>query len=577
MTQARCSGARPAGSRTRQDDASIALATLLALAFCFTGLANHPLRAADEPRVAGIAWEMAHTGEVLVPHLGGEPFLEHPPLYYAALAATLRLLGSSDGTARLPSALAALATLLLAFDLARRMAGPHAGLAAVLVLASMLGFFKYSHKVMVDSWLAAAVTLGIWAHARASCEVPPDELPPAHLVVLHYVAALLAFLVKGPVGVILLGGVVGAHVIVARPRGFLRSRAHVAGALVLLVGCSAWPVSLYAVGGRELFDVYFWDNFVYRIFPTAGPYSGGHERPPWFYLTALPALLGGWVAVLPAFAAWVWRTPVPPGWNAAMIRFGASVFPVGLALLSVPGTKRSVYLLPALPALAAALGAWLVSTAVAPGTSRVERATLRGCGALVALLAAALHGLLRPLGALRAPAGAAALGRELVAGSRRRLEYARAEARGATSSRAPMQLAWLAFGVTVFANVVLRAGGDPGRDLRRMAVPISALAGEGRPLVAYALDEQMRGGLPYYTGTILPNLHDPEALRRRLRQTPDALVLLGDYPIPGFAAEFPELRELYQWPTAEGVYRVYGAARAQPGASDPTRPEAPSG
>src|SRR5262249_19616506 len=139
------------------------LALALACAFAFTGLSNHPLRAADEPRVAGIAWEMAHTGNLLVPHLGGEPFLEHPPLYYAALAGTIRLFGNSEGMARVPGALAAVATLLLVFDLARRMGGARAGLAALCVLASSLGFFKFSHKVMVDAWLAAAVTLGFWA------------------------------------------------------------------------------------------------------------------------------------------------------------------------------------------------------------------------------------------------------------------------------------------------------------------------------------------------------------------------------------------------------------------------------
>lgn len=568
MTDAARSAVRAASGRTRDAGASAALPALLSLVFCFTGLSNHPLRAADEPRVAGIAWEMAHTGDVLVPHLGGEPFMEHPPLYYAALAATIRAFGASDGAARLPGALAAAATLLLAFDLARRMAGRNAGLMAILVLASALGFFRYSHKVMVDAWLAAAVTLGFWAYARAACEPAEDEAPPGHLVVLLYGAAVVAFLVKGPIGVILLGGVVGAHALAARRWRFLRSRAHVPGALLLIVGCAAWPAALYVFAGRESFDAFFWDNFVYRIFPVEGAYGGGHEEAPWFYLLRLPAVVGGWIAVLPAFAAWILRGPLPSGWNAAMIRFAACVLPVGLLLLSVPGTKRSLYLLPALPALAAALGAWIASTRVAPGRGRIERGTVRACAALVALLAAAARALALPAAALARRAGAAALAGRLATATAGLLERARVEARGAAPTRAMPQIAWLAFGFAVFANVVLLARGDPGRDLGPMASGILALAQDGRPLVAFELDEQMRGGMPFYTGVILRNLPDVDALRSFLRENPSARILQGDYTLDGFPEELPELRETHTWPTAEGVYRVYEIAGAGPGSGD---------
>jgi 4-amino-4-deoxy-L-arabinose transferase-like glycosyltransferase len=68
-----------ASRREGKARASFALALMLALAFSFTGLSNHPLRAADETRGAGIAWEMAHTGNALLPHLGGDPFMQHPP------------------------------------------------------------------------------------------------------------------------------------------------------------------------------------------------------------------------------------------------------------------------------------------------------------------------------------------------------------------------------------------------------------------------------------------------------------------------------------------------------------------
>jgi len=143
------------------------MAVALAALFAFTGLANHPLSSTDETRVAGIAWEMHHTGQWWVPHLAGVPFLEHPPLYYAVPGAFLRHLGASEGVARLPGAIAALLTALLVFSLARRVADRSAGIPALLALIGIAGFARYSHRVLVDPLLALFVMGGYYAYVRA--------------------------------------------------------------------------------------------------------------------------------------------------------------------------------------------------------------------------------------------------------------------------------------------------------------------------------------------------------------------------------------------------------------------------
>ena len=90
----------------------------LALAVCacllfLAGLGKRPLRKSDEPRVAGIAAEMARSGELIVPRLNSEPFLEKPPLYFWTLSAVFNLLGENSYTAKIPSALAAIVVRLL--------------------------------------------------------------------------------------------------------------------------------------------------------------------------------------------------------------------------------------------------------------------------------------------------------------------------------------------------------------------------------------------------------------------------------------------------------------------------------
>ena len=105
-----------------QDKGQKTLVYFLPLVVCATllflvGLEYRHLWGSDEPRVAGIAAEMGRSGDLVVPRLNGEPFLEKPPLYFWAVSTTFNLLGENTYTARLPSALAAICGVPSSFSL----------------------------------------------------------------------------------------------------------------------------------------------------------------------------------------------------------------------------------------------------------------------------------------------------------------------------------------------------------------------------------------------------------------------------------------------------------------------------
>src|SRR6185503_59614 len=152
-------------SKTARAAREWGIAVALAALFSFTGLANHALRMPDEPRVAGIAWEMQRSGD-WVPHLGGKPFLEHPPLAYAVIGAFVRAFGATDGVARLPSGIACFLTALLVFSLARCVADRSAGIPALLALVGIGGFARHSHRVLVDTLLVLFAMGGYYAYVR---------------------------------------------------------------------------------------------------------------------------------------------------------------------------------------------------------------------------------------------------------------------------------------------------------------------------------------------------------------------------------------------------------------------------
>lgn len=342
----------------------------IALVLCFVGLTNHGVWLPDEPRVAEIGRAMLASGDLVVPRVGGLPFLEHPPLVWWLMLPTLAALGPSAAAARLPVGVACAAVVLLVADLTRLVAGRKAGGAAALVVATTGGVAWHGHRCVVDPWLMAAVTLGLWSLVRAlrpragddHAATPTAAPPRAGWLVLAYVAAGLAFLAKGPVGLVLLGGPGLALVLVlGRLRSFFATPAHLAGAACLVALTLTWPLLLHAHGGEALVGQFLRDTVGRRLADT-GDGAPEHSKGIHFYLLHAPLLAFPWTLTLPAVGAWLWSRPLPAGWSRRGLMAIGLALPVGMALLTIPVTKRPIYLLPVLPMLAPLVGAWLIAT-----------------------------------------------------------------------------------------------------------------------------------------------------------------------------------------------------------------------
>src|SRR5689334_12402928 len=139
---------------------SRARAAILALS-ALAGLwlaATLPLADPDEGRNAEVMREMAATGDVVIPHLAGLPYLDKPPALFAAGALAVRALGHTPLAARLPSLLAALATLAIVGAAARRREGERHATATTALLAGAPLFVAMSAYVIFDMPLALCVT-----------------------------------------------------------------------------------------------------------------------------------------------------------------------------------------------------------------------------------------------------------------------------------------------------------------------------------------------------------------------------------------------------------------------------------
>ena len=131
-------------------------------------LGARDLWAPDEPRYGQVAEELRslrHGPEGLVLlHLNGEAYTQKPPLYYwlAALAGSAQ--GRvSEGAARLPSALAGLATIALVLRFGSALFGRAAGTCAAGLLLTVYPFAQLARRAQLDVVLTLFETTALFA------------------------------------------------------------------------------------------------------------------------------------------------------------------------------------------------------------------------------------------------------------------------------------------------------------------------------------------------------------------------------------------------------------------------------
>ena len=144
----------------------IALAALLHVVTIGTG----DLYSETEGQYAGAAREMVARHDWLLPTNNGMPRLQKPPLLYWLIIASYKILGVNEAAARLPVALAVVATVALIFLIGEKLSDYWRGFIAGLIYLSFCGTFLLARIVMpeplVSAFMAGAMFCGICGYER---------------------------------------------------------------------------------------------------------------------------------------------------------------------------------------------------------------------------------------------------------------------------------------------------------------------------------------------------------------------------------------------------------------------------
>lgn len=172
----------------------LVLAALLHLATIGWG----DLYSETEGQYAGAAREMIASNSFVVPTNDGIPRLQKPPMLYWLLVGSFQLFGVSAAAARLPIALAVVATVALIFLLGERLADYWRGFAAALIYLVMFGTFLLARIVMPEPVFTALIAAAVLCLVRGY----QDRRFRVRWFAGFWLAAALACLTKSLLGLV---------------------------------------------------------------------------------------------------------------------------------------------------------------------------------------------------------------------------------------------------------------------------------------------------------------------------------------------------------------------------------------
>jgi 4-amino-4-deoxy-L-arabinose transferase-like glycosyltransferase len=327
-----------------------ALLVVVCAALFLPNLGGPSLWDIDEGNNSACSQEMLETGDWVVPHFNGFLRTDKPALLYWLQLAAYHQLGVNEFGARLPSALAALAAVLLAYELGRRLFDPGTGLLGGLILASTTMFVAAARFANPDALLNACTLLTflfLWLAFRGN----------SRWLILAGAAAGLGVLAKGPVAIVLPGGAAVLFLLWSRRLSLLWDRRVVWGALACALVFAPWYGWVAAETKAEFLKGFFLTHNVGRFLNPMEGHDGGpagslapvrYATSALYYPLVLLAGLAPWSAFL-APAGWygLGRRARADGDAEPAYRFLWCWVAVYFVFFALAGTKLPNYILPA--------------------------------------------------------------------------------------------------------------------------------------------------------------------------------------------------------------------------------------
>nr|WP_319387302.1 glycosyltransferase family 39 protein [uncultured Roseibium sp.] len=350
------------------------LLLLLSLLLFVPGQWSVPPLDRDEPRYTQATKQMLETEDYIDIRFQEQARHKKPVGIYWLQAAAAKLTGHGADAPlwvyRLPSVIGAVLSVLASFWMARAFLGPAASLlvGGFVALAIIVGVEARLAKT--DAMLFATVIIAQGALARIWLKDADQRM--WGLSFLFWTALAAGVLIKGPVGLMVVGFTVAGLMIAGRKVKWFKAASPLLGFLWFLALVSPWFVAIWIATDGTFFTEAIGRDLLGKV----GQGQEGHGAPP---LTHLGAMFGIFWP-LPAFflisLPLIWKERSSP-----LVMFSMAWFVPTWVVFELVATKLPHYTLPILPALALPVAAALMEGAGEAAGKWMRR----GCMVLLAV------------------------------------------------------------------------------------------------------------------------------------------------------------------------------------------------
>ena len=373
------------------------LLVVLGLFLCLWRSGGVGLFDLDEGLYVGAARQMILSGDYITPRLNSippqdpnslyTPFFEKPILVYWAAAGSMRLLGISEFGARLPVAVATLATAALVVWFASKRHSPRAAWLAGMIFLTAPMTVADARQMTTDALLVFWLTGLLMSYAcLAGIGVTANR--KFHVWLSLWLCASGAILTKGAVGLLLPSLIIAAYsIFISRASGEKGSNSFtkrlftsfavarpVAGLALVVLLCAPWHVAVANRGERDSQGRTFVQEYLVR--QHIGRFKGGdkvHNAPFFMHAVYLAVGLFPWVVYLPSAlrrkqeASSLEKTsdeirdgrPSPNSDDPQVKTFLLCWLWAIFLFFSISSAKLPTYTAPIYPAAALLIGVWL--------------------------------------------------------------------------------------------------------------------------------------------------------------------------------------------------------------------------
>jgi hypothetical protein len=255
--------------------------------FFVTGISSFSLFPPDEPKYAYASFKMLENGDFITPIFNDEPRFDKPPLIYWLIALSYSVFGVSDWAARVPSIISMLGVLILIYLFCKKEFNHKTGMLAVLVFSSIFHVWVMARAVAPESALVLFEVIALY------CFYKGIEESNKISVYWGYLSLSLAFLAKGPVGVIIPLSIVGIYFVFRKGiRDTLKRVLNPVGILIFAVVGFPWYIVMLRKYGYTYFQEFFLFHNLYR-------FSGAARQHPFKFYYYIPIFIGSLYLWLP--------------------------------------------------------------------------------------------------------------------------------------------------------------------------------------------------------------------------------------------------------------------------------------